>query len=425
MKLYPSLLLAILLQINISYTYAEEDPSKKQGTPCAEKIQGDADLSRRIQEIISEYPKHHFLNAVYQFNNGEDVIIKGAHGFFSKETGQKLEVDQAMPIASVTKTMTAAGILKLRDKGMLNVNDTVAKHLTQETNLWDESRLNDKNSKDRKLPDWAYYVTIHNLLTHTSGIAEYFMAMPLNVEQEHKLINRDILNFASSKETLFKPGKEFKYTNTNYVILGLIIEQLSKQDLGEFYKQELFDPLGMKSTRLITLSEAIKGQLDQSKSGYPVRYFITPNGTDPVWTEAKADYIMVPYADGGVLSTTEDVIKWYEALHNGKVLSQESYNMMKTRHYEVPNNIGLKNYVGYGLFISELASGDIVYQHAGNALAIRCESGYVPAKNLYFAVLSNIMDYIPENMKDKIDLADPNNQLDIHYFTQSILSSDN
>lgn len=423
MKLYLSLLLTILLQVTTAH--ADENPAKKQVSPPVEKIAGDAELSKTIQQITSEYPKERFLNAVYQFNNGNEVIAKGANGFFSKETGKQLEAAQAMPIASVTKTMTAAGILRLRDKGLLDVNDTIAKHLTENSGFWDESRLNDKNSKDKKLPNWAHEVTIHNLLTHTSGLAEYFMAMPLNVEQEHKLINKDILNFAASKELLSEPGKEFKYTNTNYVILGLIIEHVSKQDLGEFYKQELFDPLDMKSTRLITLSEAVEGQIDQSKSGYPVRYFVTPNGADPVWTAAKPDYIMTPYADGGVLSTAEDVIKWHDALHNGKVLSEESYNMMKTRHYEAQNKTGLKNYAGYGLFISELASGDVVYHHAGSALAIRCESGYVPSKNLYFAVLSNVMNHIPENMKDKIDLADPNNHLDIHYFTQAVLNSDN
>ena len=134
---------------------------------------------------------------------------------------------------------------------------------------------------------------------------------------------------------------------------------------------------------------------------------------------------MVPYADGGVASTTSDLIIWNKALHSGEIISTDSYKLMITKHYQLPDDPSdsIKKYTGYGLFISELEGGDIVYHHSGKALAIRCESGYMPSKNLYFAVLSNVMNYVPKDMQDKVDMKKVENQLDIAYFTKYIFDS--
>lgn len=206
-------------------------------------------------------------------------------------------------------------------------------------------------------------------------------------------------------------------------MLGLIIEQVSGQPLDKFYEKELFEPLNMKSTRLVTLEEALQSQTDPEFSIMPTRYFVTPTGAAPHFNEAKSEFIMVPFADGGVISTNGDLIRWHKALHNGKVLSDESYKLMTTKHYEIPDKNGRKTYLGYGLFISALWDGCDSYYHAGNALAIRGESGYVPSKNLYYSVLSNVMVYVPKEMQDKIDMTKPENQLDIYFFVDSVLQA--
>lgn len=368
----------------------------------------------KIKPLVDSYIKNHFLNAVYAFSDESDNSIKGAHGLFSVEDGTLLVANQQMPIASVTKSMTAACILKLKDKKAIDLSENIAKYLPANSGLWD----------NKKLPEWANKVTIHNLLTHSSGIPEYFMSMELNVDQPHNEVNKQILNFVAQHNLIFDPGSEYKYNNTNYVLLGLIIEQVSGKSLSDFYNEELFIPLNMSNTRLLSLKEAVNGQRDQSVSGMPIRYFVTPQGQNlPQFTKAQNDFIMVPYADGGVVSTTNDIIKWHQGLHAGKIISKESLELMKSKFYELPNKVGQKTFVGYGLFISELENSDLVYHHSGNALAIRCESGYIPSKNLYFAVLSNVMNYIPEEMKDKIDMDNPKNQLDIYYFIKTIFKN--
>jgi D-alanyl-D-alanine carboxypeptidase len=370
----------------------------------------DGELNKKVGAASAEYLSSHFMNGVYMFCDADGVIDKGAKGFYSTTTKQALQPLQQMPIASATKTMTAVGILKLQDKNLLNVQEPLAKYLNAKSGIW----------KDNKIPEWAKEVTLHNLLTHRSGVVEYFMNVKLDVKKTHTEINKDIANFAGGEGPEFKPGTKYHYCNTNFVLLGLVIEQVSGTKLGKFYDEEFFVPLGMSDTRLLTLEEALQNQAKPESMNYPIRYFVTPTGAEPQFTQAQSPFPMVPFADGGVISTTHDLITWHQALHAGKVLSNASYNLMITKHYEVNSGQGVNNYMGYGLYISDLENGDVLYQHAGKAVAIRSESGCILNKNVCFAVLSNVMDYIPKEMQGKVDLTRVENQLDIMYFLKHV-----
>ncbi len=370
-------------------------------------------LQEKLEDTIKNYLSSRFLNATYMFCDNDGTIVMGAHGIRSLKTHELLKENEQMPIASITKSMTAASILKLQDKKLLNVQDPVSKYLTAKSGIWNEGGM----------PAWADKVTIHHLLTHSSGLPEYFMNMKIDIKKPHVEINKDIANFAASRTLAFEPGLDHSYNNTNFVLLGLIVEQVSGKPLGEFYNDELFAPLSMRATRLVDLEEAIKMQVDPENSPTPIRYFVTPTGGEPKFTEAKSEFIMVPFADGGVISTNRDLISWHKALHNGFVLSPESYKLMMKKHYQIADRNGRKTYMGYGLFISELSENCHMYYHAGKALAIRGESGYITCGNFYYSVLSNVMNYIPKDMVDKIDLTNPRNQLDIHFFVESILNS--
>ena len=368
-------------------------------------------LDNKIINASKEYLSGGFLNAVYMFSNSNGFIKKGAEGYHSIEKKEKLTPDQIMQIASGTKIITATAIMKLRDKKLLDVGDTIVKHLDRNSGIW----------IDNKVPDWANEITIHDLLIHRSGLSEYFMVLQIDTNKTHKEINKDIANL--TKTISFTPGEKHDYCNTNYVILGLIIEQASDMNLGNFYKKELFDPLMLNDTKLSTLEEALEAQRAQNASIYPERYFVTPTGSTPHFNLAKIPFTIVPFADGGVVSTAQDLIKWHQALHSGKVVSKESYNLMTRKYYEAPGWHGVKNYIGYGLYISELENGDVLYQHAGRAVGVRSESGCIPKKDLCFAVLSNTMNYIPKELEGKIDIKLPENQLDIQHFLGHIFKA--
>lgn len=373
----------------------------------------DSDIREKVKTATANYLAKHFMNGSYMFVDEQGVIEKGAKGVHSILSNRALDASQQMPIASATKSMTAAAILKLQERGKLDVKDTVAKHLNARSDIW----------KDNKVPDWANEVTIHDMLIHRSGLAEYFMGAEIDTSLPLHEINKQIANFAADRGLSFKPGEKFDYNNTNYVLLGLILEVVSGENAGDFFEKEFFIPLGMKDTRLLSLAETLQHQKDPESMEIPSRYFVTPTGGEPQFNLAKHPFTMTPFTDGGVASTTADLITWHQALHSGKVLSKDSYKQMTTGYYDVPCRIGVNSKIGYGLYITELENGDKLYHHAGSALAIRSESGCVLNKNLCFAVLSNIMNYVPKEMQDKVDMTKTENQLDIIYFTKHILKS--
>lgn len=369
-----------------------------------------ADVQQKIKDAEKNYISSRFLNASFTLADDEKILLSGAKGIFALN-GEQLKANEIMPIASVTKSITAASILRLQEKKLLNVNDKISKYIDQD--IW-----------EGQVPDWINKISIHNLLTHSSGIVEYFKVVPLDLNMSQYDINKKILGFVASKPLEIAIGKEYKYSSTNFVILGMIIEKISKKDLGQFFQEEFFTPLNMKSTNLATFPEAERIQRNVVSSNYPVRYFLTPNNSDkPIFSPVNVDFIAVPYADGGVISSPCDLIKWFKALNQGKILSKKSYQLMTTKYFPVTKDKNVKTFTGYGIFITELDKQHLMIHHGGKAIGIRGEAGYVLPSNIYFAILSNVMINSAPEEKSKIDMTNPLNQLDIIYFRDAIISA--
>lgn len=369
-----------------------------------------ADIQQRISEEEKEYIGNRFLNAVFMFADDYKPLLTGTKGIFALN-GEQLKANEMMPIVSATKPITAAGILRLQEQKLLNVNDKIYKYIDLE--MW-----------QGKVPDWAYKISIHNLLTHSSGITEYFGFVKLDLNMSKKEIHKKILQFAASKPLETPIGKKFKYSNTNFVILGMIIEKVTKKDLSSFFFDEFFKPLNMKSTSFASFSEAARIQKNVVSSNYPIRYFLTPNNSNkPIFTPVTANFLAVPCADGGIISTPSDLVKWYRALNQGKILSKKSYKLMTTKYFLAKEIGERKTYMGYGIYLTDLDSKHLMIHYTGKALGVQSEVGYVLPNNLYFAILSNTMVYIPEEEKDKIDMKNPLNQIGIIYFRDAIINA--
>jgi CubicO group peptidase (beta-lactamase class C family) len=138
----------------------------------------DPDIRGKVKVASSDYLAKRFMNGSYMFVDEQGVIEKGAKGIHSIVANRSLAADQQMPIASATKSMTAAAILKLQEQGKLNVQDAVAKYLDAKSDIW----------KDNKVPAWANEVTIHDMLTHRSGLAEYFMGTEIDISLPYLLL---------------------------------------------------------------------------------------------------------------------------------------------------------------------------------------------------------------------------------------------
>ena len=372
-----------------------------------------AKIKERVDNAISDYLHHHFINATFVVANENSVITSGAKGFYEMG-GKHLKAKQQMPIASCSKMFTAAAILRLQERNMLDVNDVISKYLDKKSYIWQGVRI----------PTWVDEVTIHQLLTHTSGIVDYMPNFKADPTTTHADIIKGIVKFASAQDLAFSAGTKYQYSNSNYTLLGLIIEQLSGKNLASYFQDEFFTVLGMKSSHLATLDEAIKFLSNDETSPYPIRYYLTPNGTSkPNMTLIKDSPIIAPFADGGIISTASDLMIWNKALHQGRVLSPKSYELMIKKYIQAPDKMNRKIFVGYGVYIVELGDGkDDIYQR-GSAIGIRSEIGYVKDKKLYYSILSNVMTDMSKVRENNIDLQQPLNQVDIIYFKEAILKS--
>ncbi len=387
------LLLCILASVNVS---------------AADKIK------THILNSIERFAKDHKIQAVYALSAKGKMIVNGAQGFYDLEGNARLNVSQIMSILSITKQFTATGILLLQDRGLLSTNDTVAKLLPASSGVW----------PDDKLPKWAYRVTIHHLLTHSSGIAEYIWNVTFDAKQTLKESKKAVIGFAASRPVAFEPGSQYKYNHTGYMLLGVIIEHLAEQNLGEFFKKEFFKPLKMNNTSLLSLEEAIKLQKGLLYNKYPLRYLAIPSSTTPKFTQVISTDLYAPYGDGGAVSNAEDLIKWNNALHHNKILSKKSYHQMIHPYFKISDRTtGYASHAGYGIFISKLHSGNLYYHHATSTLGTRCDTGYIPKEDMSIAILSNVMLHVPDEMIKKVDFRKPENQIDISYFRDAMLES--
>lgn len=383
-----------------------------------------------LEEVLQDYLANKFLNASFIFANSNNNLIVGAKGIVSSY-GERLKVNEKMPIPAAIKPIIATAILRLQDKGLLEINNKISKYIDQDYCI------------NGIVPDFAKKITIHHLLTHTSGIPEYFGRITINSTMTHKDIIKKILEFSSREIILSKVGKNFEYSNSNFIILGLIIEKVGKKTLKDFLQDEFFTPLKMKSTYLLTLQETL--QKNYSTADYPERYYVQPNYGNPKFILVDNTSV-IPYADGGIISNTFDLIKWHRALHQGKILSKQSYELMIRKHFLIYSNVEhdkiyntyyniIKThgillddkikavYTGYGIIISKFNNKDIVLHNPGGwrGVGIRNEMGYIPSRDFYYVILSNVTIQIPESLQTKYDMNDAVNQLDISYFKRQII----
>ena len=284
--------------------------------------------------------------------NGKTLIRK-TYGYGSLELSAPVPADGIFEIGSVTKQFTAAAILKLIEANKLSLEDDFTKYL-------------DFDTKGRK-------VTIDNLLNHTSGIPSY-TAFPEFGEFMIQDFPRDsLVRLVESKDFMFEPGEALIYNNSAYFFLGLIIEKVTGQTYEAYLKDTFFDPLGMDNTSYCSTSEATKNKV------YGYNY--TPEGL------TQKGYLnhTWPYAAGSLCSTTEDLLTWMMALHQGKVLSESQYQSLIT-----PGELNDGSKVLYAMALVNFSDfGNHRIGHGGGINGFLTDTRYFPDEELYIISLVN------------------------------------
>jgi D-alanyl-D-alanine carboxypeptidase len=282
------------------------------------------------------------------------IVYAKAYGDARLDPKTPATSEMRYSIGSISKQFTAAAVLLLQEQGKLSLNDKVSKFLP------DLTRGNE--------------VTIRQLLSHTSGYQDYWpqdYVMPMMLKP---VTAQKILDMWAKKPLDFDPGTKWQYSNTNYVIAGLIIEKASGMPLLQFLREKIFTPLGMKS--VANIDEKALGETDAV--GY-LRYGLGPLRPAP---KEGAGWL---FAAGELAMPAEDLALWDMSIMNRKILKPDSYRQMET---EVQLTTGIGTRYGLGLSVG-MEAGHRAISHGGEVSGFTAENVVFPDDHVAVVALSN------------------------------------
>ncbi|MGX8794551.1 serine hydrolase [Fusibacter sp. JL298sf-3] len=304
----------------------------------------EEETKKALLEYLAFESLYGNLSGQVLISKDDRVLVHRAYGESSLKTGEKASVLDTYAIGSMTKQMTALAVIQLEEKGMLDFQDTV----------------------DKYIPNAPYgdKITLHQLLTHTSGLYNYTESF------EYETVE-DIYKAAAEKPLLFEPGTNWSYCNTGYYLLGKVVESLTDKTLYGYLNEMVYVPNVMLDT-------------------YPAYDGDTKNMTTlgslhgDVETSEVLDKMLLNIAEGAgyIASSTEDILKWNEALYNATLISDTSLAVMKGQEPVSPYNYG------YGLFFVETPYG-LEVGHGGNTVGYTSLNTYYEDMDTHVLILSN------------------------------------
>jgi CubicO group peptidase (beta-lactamase class C family) len=318
----------------------------------------------RMREIVHDYVDNKtFMGSVLVARDGE-VLLSEGYGSANLEWNIPNSPATKFRLGSITKQFTAAAILLLEERGKLALDDPLEKHLADAPAAWDA-------------------VTIYHVLTHTAGIPSFtsfpeYMTLKLSPSPVEKTVR-----LFWDKPLEFAPGERMSYSNSGYVLLGYLIEQVSGQSYATFLRDNIFTPLGMTNSGYDT-NAAI---LPERAAGYT-------SGPNGIVNTAYID-MSIPHAAGALYSTTEDLLRWTQGLFGGKSLSAASVEKMTTP---------FKNAYALGVTVMT-QNGRTVISHSGGIEGFNTSMAYFPETKVTVVALGNLNGSAPDQIVQQLGAA--------------------
>jgi CubicO group peptidase (beta-lactamase class C family) len=324
---------------------------------------GDCSMKPQVDALMKEYIGDVPGASVLVLRDGEPVVRAG-YGLSDLETRTPARATTNYRLASVTKQFTAASILLLSEDGRLKLDDPVRKWLPS-------------------LPKVADPITIRHLLTHTSGLIDYEDVIPETFKPQ--LHDADVLRLLESQDrTYFKPGSSYRYSNSGYALLALIVERASGRTFATFLRERIFQPLGMSNT--VAYEEGIS-TVSTRAFGYTQE--------QGRWSRTDQSQTSAVLGDGGIYSSIDDLAKWDAALYDGRLLRPSSLQAAFTpaTRTDTPE-------VEYGF--GWRITGETLW-HSGETVGFRNVIVRYPKRHLTVVVLTNRND--PEPYQLALEIA--------------------
>lgn len=292
-----------------------------------------------------------------------DAVVRRGFGLAELESGRKVTPTTAFRLASVSKQFTATAILLLAQDGTVSLDDPVQRWLPS-------------------LPPVAAAITLRHLLSHTSGLIDYEDLMdPTETRQVH---DADVLRLLQPENrTYFVPGSDYRYSNSGYALLALIVERASGQRYADFLHARIFAPLGMASVAF----EQGRSQVPERAYGY--------SEVDGHWRRTDQSSTSAVLGDGGIYASIDDLARWDAALYDGRLLQQpwRALAVTAATRTDEPD----VDYYGFGWRLH----GDLQW-HSGETLGFRNVILRWPARHFTLVLLTNRNDPEPYALARRI-----------------------
>ncbi|RIV68575.1 serine hydrolase domain-containing protein [Flagellimonas aequoris] len=318
-------------------------------------------LKNRLESYIVECNKNGLSASVLVAKDGE-ILYSGGVGLRNKTEKLPVTEETIFTIGSLTKQFTATAILKLQEEDKLSVNDSISKFF-------------------ENVPKNKQNITIHQLLTHTSGIVGNLGYgvdfVPISKEK--------FLSEVYNSPLDFKPGKQFSYSNVGYSILAMIIEKVAQTDYETYLQENLFQKAGMKHTGYLSP----KWDTTQMAHGYKCG---EDWGTHLMKWQADSNQISWHLkGNGGILSNPSDLYKWYLALKENKIISKKSFEQLTFPH--VKENESGDSHYAYGWTIMNSDRNTKMIAHNGSNGVFYADFMQLPAENTVIIYMTNELRY--------------------------------
>ncbi|WP_417593361.1 serine hydrolase domain-containing protein [Owenweeksia hongkongensis] len=358
--------LALLLTVNTAFA----QPSKEE---------------QKIRKIFEKELKSKDVhNAFFAVHSDKlNLDWNWAEGEF--KDGTKVTTDNPFFSASIGKTFTATTIVLLKEEGKLQFNDPISNYLSKE--IMDSLHIYEG-------VDYSNEITVSQLLQHRSGLPDYFEDEPANGPSMRELLVTDTAHFWTPMELLlfakdqmqphFAPGTGYHYSDTEYILLGIIIENLTGKALHQVFEERIFRPLEMKHTSMYLRSKPMK------KMGKMAELYIEDLEI------STCTSLSLDWAGGGLLTTCEDLLKFEQALINGEIVSSTSFEKMQNWTLESKGmyyGFGFRKFVLKELFFT--LPDVVLLGHSGSTGSFMY---YCPEWDVYLMGTFNQTEYLREHV---------------------------
>lgn len=347
----------------------------------------------RLDALLNDWKEKNAPGMAAALIRDGRIEYRKVFGFADLEARKPITTDTQFLLASLTKQFTAMAIMILAERHMLQFDDTLAKFCPE-------------------FPGYARTITIRHLLNHTAGLTQYqellvgkpdanYFRSSKSPPAAHEFTVAEALQVLSRQQKLrFTPGEKFEYSDSAYVVLAQIIERASGKRYAEFFKESIFDPLGMKDTLVV---DERKQKVPRLALGYAKR--------DGHWQDITYSPENSIYGEDGIYSTIHDLYKWDQALYTERLVSRSTLEMAFTPGRtndgkEIMTGILTHpSAYGFGWFISSM-QGEKVVEHSGGWSGYATHLLRVPSRGVTAIVLTNSSnDDVPDIAWEMAEIA--------------------